>query len=66
METEYSKQDVRGFVPEAISPTDHLGVFGMRERAEMLAGNLVIERAPGKGITIIVEVNHVVSVADRR
>jgi signal transduction histidine kinase len=28
----------------------------MRERAEMLGGNLIIESTPGKGTTLVVEV----------
>ena len=47
-----------GFDPQAIPDNGHLGVFGMRERAQMIDGNLVIESTPGKGTTIIVEVKH--------
>jgi signal transduction histidine kinase len=35
---------------------NHLGLFGMRERAEMLGGEFVIESSPGKGTTVRVEV----------
>ncbi len=36
--------------------TDHLGMVGMRERAEMLGGTLTVESSAGKGTTIFVEV----------
>jgi signal transduction histidine kinase len=37
----------------------------MRERAQMIDGNLVIESTPGKGTTIIVEVKHAITFIDR-
>jgi signal transduction histidine kinase len=41
-----------------VSPTveSHLGLFGMRERVEMLGGKLTIESSPGKGTAVNVEV----------
>lgn len=50
------EDDGVGFKP--ISPTieSHLGLFGMRERVEMLGGKLTIESSPGKGTAINVEV----------
>jgi signal transduction histidine kinase len=36
--------------------TDHLGLFGMRERIEMLGGTLTIESSLGKGTTVKAEV----------
>jgi signal transduction histidine kinase/DNA-binding response OmpR family regulator len=45
-----------GFDPEAARQSGRLGLFGMRERAEMLGGSLTIESAVGKGTTIFVEV----------
>ncbi len=50
------EDDGIGFTP--ISPTidRHLGLFGMRERVEMLGGKLTIESSPGKGTAINVEV----------
>jgi len=35
---------------------NRLGLFGMRERVEMLGGKLIVESAPGKGTMISVEV----------
>lgn len=54
-----------GFDPAEIRTTDHLGLFGMRERAQMIDGKLVIESTPGKGTTLIVEVNYANSYIDR-
>lgn len=50
------EDDGIGFTP--ISPTieSHLGLFGMRERVEMLGGKLTIESSPGKGTAVSVEV----------
>lgn len=33
----------------------HFGLFGMRERAEKLGGQLLVQSAPGKGTLIVVE-----------
>jgi PAS domain S-box-containing protein len=44
-----------GFDPETAMQTSRLGLLGMRERAEMLNGKLVIESAPGSGTTVLVE-----------
>ena len=50
------EDDGVGFIP--ISPTveSHLGLFGMRERVEMLGGRLTIESSPGEGTAVNVEV----------
>ena len=45
-----------GFDAEAAGQSNRLGLLGMRERAEMLNGNLMIESTPGMGTTIYVEV----------
>jgi signal transduction histidine kinase len=45
-----------GFDPEKAPDTGHLGLFGMRERAEMIGGQFMIESKPGKGTIITVEV----------
>ncbi|MDH7486630.1 MAG: MASE1 domain-containing protein [Anaerolineae bacterium] len=45
-----------GFVPTSPTMESHLGIFGMRERVEMLGGKLAIESAPGRGTTVSVEV----------
>ena len=44
-----------GFDPERLPAGEHLGLFSMRERAEMIGGNLMIESTPGYGTTIKVE-----------
>ncbi len=44
-----------GIVGEsAANTTQHLGIIGMRERAESLGGSFEIRSAPGKGTTILV------------
>jgi PAS domain S-box-containing protein len=45
-----------GFNPTAAMQNGRLGLFGMRERAEMLGGTLVLESAAGAGTTLLVEV----------
>jgi PAS domain S-box-containing protein len=45
-----------GFDAETVGQSNRLGLLGMRERAEMLNGNLMIESASGIGTTIYVEV----------
>jgi signal transduction histidine kinase len=45
-----------GFDPNQRLQSDRLGLFGMRERVEMLGGTLLIESAHDKGTTISVEV----------
>ena len=45
-----------GFNPALNVFEDRLGVFGMRERLEMLGGTLTIESSPGKGTTVKAEV----------
>jgi two-component system sensor histidine kinase NreB len=48
--------DGNGFDPEKVPDSGHLGLFGMRERAEMIGGQLLIESKPGKGTTVMVKV----------
>jgi signal transduction histidine kinase len=50
------EDDGVGFVlsPSAMEST--LGLFGMRERVEMLGGRLAVESSPGKGTTVTAEV----------
>ncbi len=45
-----------GFLPTTLSVGDHLGLFGMKERVEMLNGRFTIESSPGKGTTVNVEI----------
>ena len=45
-----------GFTPDKVAEQSHLGLFGMRERVEMLGGSLTIESSIGKGTTILAEV----------
>jgi signal transduction histidine kinase len=50
------EDDGVGFIPENVVAHIHLGLFGMRERIEMLGGRFSIESNIGKGTTIQVEV----------
>lgn len=50
------EDDGIGFISTSIGSEDHLGLFGMRERVEMLGGTFMIESSPGKGTTIKAEV----------
>lgn len=45
-----------GFIPASAMVDDQLGLFGMRERVEMLGGIFTIESSPGKGTTVKAEV----------
>ena len=45
-----------GFHSPAPIANSHLGLFGMRERVEMLGGRLAVESAAGRGTTVNVEV----------
>lgn len=54
-----------GFNAGAIMKTGRLGILGMRERAEMLAGNLSVESTIGVGTTIFVEIPYDHSDSDR-
>jgi two-component system, NarL family, sensor histidine kinase DegS len=60
------EDDGIGFDPDAIPTGNHLGLFGMRERTDMIDGKLVIESTPGKGTTIMVEVNYADPIINRR
>ena len=50
------EDDGVGFAPSLPSTESHLGLFGMRERVEMLGGKLTIESSPGTGTAVNVEV----------
>jgi len=50
------EDDGVGFSPTSAAMEGHLGIFGMRERVEMLGGRFILESAPGKGTTVSVEV----------
>lgn len=53
------EDDGKGFDPEARKSPDGLGLPGIRERAEMLGGTVLIESNPGSGTTLVVEVPNV-------
>ena len=49
------EDDGRGFDP-AGAGQERLGLYGIRERAELLGGTLTIESAPGQGTSLFIEV----------
>ena len=49
------EDDGIGFIPALTVMEEQLGLFGMRERIEMLGGTLTIESSPGKGTTVKAE-----------
>jgi len=61
----FVEDDGVGFAPDLLDHRDHMGLLGIRERAEMFGGNLTIESFPGGGTSIIVEVPDVYSNPDR-
>jgi len=50
------EDDGIGFMEDSSSLEEHLGLFGMRERIEMLGGTFMLESSPGKGTTVKAEV----------
>jgi two-component system sensor histidine kinase UhpB len=53
------EDDGKGFGPETVNPsmgTRGLGILGMRERASLLGGKLVVESDPGSGTTVLAEI----------
>jgi signal transduction histidine kinase len=50
------EDDGCGFDPASIPADGHLGVHGIRERAELLGGALIIESERGSGTSLFVEV----------
>jgi signal transduction histidine kinase len=50
------EDDGIGFLPAKSMVEDQLGLFGMRERVQMLEGKFTLESAPGKGTTINAEI----------
>jgi signal transduction histidine kinase len=54
-----------GFDPPSAGRPGRLGLVGMRERAEMLGGTLVVETKRGAGTSVFVEVPHVLAHSDR-
>lgn len=51
------EDDGVGFDPAEVRNGEHLGLLGLRERAEALGGRMTIESAPGAGTTVVVEVS---------
>jgi signal transduction histidine kinase len=52
------EDDGVGFAPSPSIAENTLGLFGMRERVEMLGGKFTVESSPGKGTTVTAEVPH--------
>lgn len=50
------EDDGAGFDPGLLGDGRRLGLYGMRERAELLGGVVSIEAAPGRGTSILVRV----------
>jgi signal transduction histidine kinase len=50
------EDDGVGFTPSSSAMENNLGLFGMRERIEMLGGQFTVESSPGRGTTVRVEV----------
>ncbi|NWG34545.1 MAG: HAMP domain-containing protein [Chloroflexi bacterium] len=50
------EDDGHGFDPSRSLGEGHLGLAGMRERAELLGGKLTVESAPGRGTSVHVQI----------
>jgi PAS domain S-box-containing protein len=59
------EDDGVGFDPQTAPAGAHLGLFGMRERAEMIDAKLMIESSPGSGTTILMEVSYADTIVSR-
>jgi signal transduction histidine kinase len=59
------EDDGAGFDPDQAQSGDHIGLLGLRERAEALGGTLTLESAPGAGTTVVVEVSSADPHSDR-
>jgi PAS domain S-box-containing protein len=59
------EDDGVGFDTEEAAARERMGLFGMRERAEMVGGTLALESSPGRGTTIFVEAPYGHSNPDR-
>jgi signal transduction histidine kinase len=51
------EDDGKGFALQQAAGSGRLGLYGMRERAELLDGTFTIESKPGQGTSIFVEVS---------
>jgi signal transduction histidine kinase len=52
----FVEDDGTGFETDVAERRGRLGLIGMRERAEMFGGTLIVESSPGRGTSVIVEV----------
>lgn len=59
------EDDGIGFDPGHLHQENRLGLFGMKERVQILNGRFQIESSPGKGTTIVVEVPYENSSSNR-
>ncbi len=50
------EDDGQGFEPDRLTGNRHLGLEGMRERAELLGGRLTVESRPGAGTCVHVQI----------
>jgi PAS domain S-box-containing protein len=50
------EDDGKGFDVDAIVSDKHLGLVGMRERANLVGGSMTVESSPGHGTTICISV----------
>jgi signal transduction histidine kinase len=50
------EDDGKGLDTRELYPADHLGLLGMRERANQLGGQMQIDSTKGVGTTLVVEV----------
>ncbi|HMR63955.1 MAG TPA: sensor histidine kinase [Anaerolineae bacterium] len=53
------RDDGRGFQEQANHQTDHFGLPGMRERAQLAGGKLTIDSQPGRGTTVRLSIKDV-------
>ena len=59
------EDDGVGFEPSTPLSPGHLGLIGIRERAEAFGGQLVIDSSPNHGTTLVVRIRDADTSADR-
>jgi len=58
------EDDGTGFDPAGLAASNRLGIFGMKERAQLLGGAFRLESEPGQGTMVVFEVPAAIAAAE--